>query len=376
MKRTIICVIGTRPEAIKMAPVILALKENPAFRTFVLATGQHTDMLDQALSFFDIKADVNLHIMKDRQTLDHITSRVLVGTGEIYDKEKPDLVLVHGDTTTTLGASMSAFYRKIPVGHVEAGLRSGNLDQPFPEEANRILTDRLTTLFFAPTNNAKDNLLSEKVAETQIFVTGNTVIDALAWTVNEKRGNSPERMYSIPSQAPLILMTAHRRESWGKPLENICEAIQVLLEKLPDVYFLIPLHKNPTVREVIKKFLGNMDRVIFTEPLDYPDFVQAMKRSYLILSDSGGVQEEASYLKKPVLIMRNISERPEAIDHGTGILVGTDKERIVKETLRLFSNGTEYDNLIKRSESPFGYGTAAKKIECYVSNFFNQTSAF
>lgn len=376
MKRTIICVIGTRPEAIKMAPVILALKENPAFRTFVLATGQHTDMLDQALSFFDIKADVNLHIMKDRQTLDHITSRVLVGTGEIYDKEKPDLVLVHGDTTTTLGASMSAFYRKIPVGHVEAGLRSGNLDQPFPEEANRILTDRLTTLFFAPTNNAKDNLLSEKVAETQIFVTGNTVIDALAWTVNEKRGNSPERMYSIPSQAPLILMTAHRRESWGKPLENICEAIQVLLEKLPGVYFLIPLHKNPTVREVIKKFLGNMDRVIFTEPLDYPDFVQAMKRSYLILSDSGGVQEEASYLKKPVLIMRNISERPEAIDHGTGILVGTDKERIVKETLRLFSNGTEYDNLIKRSESPFGDGTAAKKIECYVSNFFNQTSAF
>ena len=371
MTRTIICVIGTRPEAIKMAPVILTLKKNTAYRTLVLATGQHSDMLDQALSFFDIHADENLQIMKARQTLDHITSRVLVGTGEIYDKEKPDLVLVHGDTTTTLGASMSAFYRKIPVGHVEAGLRSGNLEQPFPEEANRVITDRLATLFFAPTDRAKHNLLSENVAEERIFVTGNTVIDALAWTLRQNRGHAPQKEYSLPEDAPLVLMTAHRRESWGEPLKEICKAIKHLLTELPHVYFLIPLHKNPAVRDVIKSCLGKSERVVFTDPLDYPDFIQAMNRSYLILSDSGGVQEEASFLKKPVLIMRNLSERPEAIDEGTGILVGTDKEKIIFETLRLFSNKREYDNLVAGSKSPFGDGTAAEKIEKHIFNFFN-----
>ncbi len=372
MSRKIVCVVGTRPEAIKMAPVILELRNNKEYNTLVLATGQHSDMLDQALSFFDIKADVNLHIMKDRQTLDHITSLVLTGTGKVFDKEHPDMVLVHGDTTTTLGATLSAFYRKIPVGHIEAGLRSWNLDQPFPEEANRVITDRLSTLWFAPTQGAKQNLLQEGADENRIFVTGNTVIDSLSRTVEQHKGSLPEELSGLQQEAPLILVTAHRRESWGQPLVNICEALSEILASVPEIYVLIPLHKNPTVRDVIRKHLGQHKRVIFTEPLEYPDFVQVMNRSYIILSDSGGVQEEASFLRKPVLIMRNLSERPEAIHSGTGILVGTNKDRIVTETLRLLSSREDYDKLVGKSNNPFEDGKASQRILKYIDNFFKK----
>lgn len=372
MSRKIVCVVGTRPEAIKMAPVILELRNNKEYNILVLATGQHSDMLDQALSFFDIKADVNLHIMKDRQTLDHITSLVLTGTGKVFDKEHPDMVLVHGDTTTTLGATLSAFYRKIPVGHIEAGLRSWNLDQPFPEEANRVITDRLSTLWFAPTQGAKQNLLQEGADENRIFVTGNTVIDSLSRTVEQHKGSLPEELSGLQQEVPLILVTAHRRESWGQPLVNICEALSEILASVPEIYVLIPLHKNPTVRDVIRKHLGQHKRVIFTEPLEYPDFVQVMNRSYIILSDSGGVQEEASFLRKPVLIMRNLSERPEAIHSGTGILVGTNKDRIVTETLRLLSSRKDYDKLVGKSNNPFGDGKASQRILKYIDDFFKK----
>ena len=372
MGRKITCVVGTRPEAIKMAPVILSLRAK-GFGVTVLSTGQHSEMLRQALLFFGIRPDVDLSIMKDRQTLDHITSEVIGGTGRFLDgRETQDLVLVHGDTTTTMAACLAAFYRHIPVGHVEAGLRSHDLDRPFPEEANRIITDRLSSLWFAPTEKAAENLRIEGLAQRPgtLYVTGNTVIDALQWTLARKHEICASLRPLEQFSGPMVLMTAHRRESWGQPLEEICSAILDILRWNGEVRFLIPLHKNPLVREVIEARLAGEERVILCEPLDYPDFIWAMNRSVLILSDSGGVQEEASGLKKAVLVMRDLSERPEALETGTALLVGTSRERIRDSAIRILSDDAFREGLLNRGENPFGAGTAAARIVRATSSYF------
>ena len=363
-KKTIVCVVGTRPEAIKMAPVINALRENKNFDVKILATGQHAAMLDQVLDFFKLTADTNLHIMKDRQTLDYITASVLTGAGEYFDEIKPSAVLVHGDTTTTFAAGLAAFYRNIPVGHVEAGLRSGNMRLPFPEEMNRVLADRFVTWGFAPTELAAQNLRSEGMAEDKISVTGNTVIDALFYTVASRTKPECEELKALPEGSPFVLVTAHRRESWGKPLAEICGALTDLIDAHPELWMVIPMHKNPAVREVFHQYLDGRPRVILCDPLDYPDFVWAMNASRFILSDSGGVQEEASAIKKPVLILREVTERPEAVEHGSGVLVGVCRKKITENALRLLEEPEALAAIEKKCEAqPFGDGTASKKIE-------------
>lgn len=373
MKKKIACVVGTRPEAIKMAPVISSLRSVGCVVT-VLSTGQHSQMLNQALSYFEITADVELSIMEERQTLDTITSKVLLGAGDFLDTFSQDLVLVHGDTTTTMAAAMASFYRRIPVGHIEAGLRSHDLERPFPEEANRIITDRLSSLWFAPTARAAKNLENEGlpvVAGKTMFITGNTVIDALLSTLRRKHELCATLEPLVRFSGPLILMTAHRRESWGRPLEAICLAVKDILSMDEDVRILVPLHKNPSVREVIERFLSDEPRVILCEPLDYPDFVWAMNRSALILSDSGGVQEEASGLKKPVLVMRERSERPEAFETGTAMLVGTSRETIVQAVLRILSDNEFRNSLLNRGKNPFGDGTASPKIAESILRYYD-----
>ena len=365
--KKIACIVGTRPEAIKMSVLIHELRRDPEFLVSVLATGQHTDMLTQALEDFGLIADENLSIMRERQSLDHITASVLQGVGEFLDANPQDMILVHGDTSTTFAAALAGFYRHIPVGHVEAGLRSHDLALPFPEEANRVLTDRIAEIFFAPTVGDAENLLREGIAAEKIHVTGNTVIDALYWIL----GRTRETSIDIPEDRPIVLMTAHRRESWGKPLEEICGAVRDVIRERSDVVFVIPLHKNPTVRNVIreclKDFAGN---VIFTEPLGYSEFVKVMNRSEFILSDSGGVQEEASAIDKPVLIMRTVSERPEAITHGTGILVGTGRENIRNEALRLLNEPERMREILAKNTKPFGNGEACRKIHEAVRRYF------
>ena len=371
--KNIACVVGTRPEAIKMAPVILELRKDPEICVTVLATGQHTDMLKQALDDFGITADFNLNIMRNNQTLDHITASVLQGAGEILDANPQDMILVHGDTSTTFAAALAGFYRHVKIGHVEAGLRSHDLSLPFPEEANRVLTDGIADMFFAPTKGAAENLLREGKPESAIYITGNTVIDALYDILRRQKGiDEPEYLSGIGSR-PLILMTAHRRESWGEPLKQICGAVRDIIRARPDVVFLIPLHKNPAVRDVIrgelKDFAGN---VRLTEPLNYPEFVYAMSRSTFILSDSGGVQEEATAIDKPVLIMRTVSERPEAITEGTCILVGTGRENIRDEAVKILNEPEYMAAILIKNTKPFGDGTASVKIHAAVQNFFRR----
>ena len=371
--KSIACIVGTRPEAIKMAPVILELRKDTGLRVSVLATGQHTDMLRQALDDFGIKADYDLHIMRDRQTLDHITSSVLQGVGEYLDANPQDMILVHGDTSTTFAAALAGFYRHIPSGHVEAGLRSGDLSLPFPEEANRVLTDRIAELFFAPTKGSAENLKREGIPQKRIYITGNTVIDALYDILDRRQGMAEPEYLHEAGQRPLILMTAHRRESWGEPLVNICGAVKDVIRERADVMFLIPLHKNPTVRDVIRAELKDFsDNVIFTEPLSYPEFVYAMSRSTFILSDSGGVQEEATGLNKPVLIMRTVSERPEAITEGTCLLVGTDRRNIRGEAMKILNEPEYMAAILSKNTKPFGDGTASVKIHEAVQNFFRR----
>lgn len=351
-----------------MAPVIRVLRENGNFDVTVLATGQHTDMLVQALSHFCIKADVNLNIMRRRQSLDHITSSVLTGVGSFLDGAPQDMILVHGDTSTTLAAALAAFYRHIPIGHVEAGLRSHNMALPFPEEANRVLTDRLASLYFTPTESDAENLRREGVDPRRIYVTGNTVIDALFWTLENLV--QPEVLRELPPETPLVLMTAHRRESWGEPLMRICSAVSELIQQRPYVRVLVPLHKNPEVRDRIQERLGMYPQMLFTEPLSYPDFVSAMNRSLFILTDSGGIQEEATALRKPVLIMRTLSERPEAVTLGTGVLVGTERETILRESLRLLDDAA-YRRSFSDRGMPFGDGSASPRIRDVIGRFFN-----
>ncbi len=362
-RKKIVCVIGTRPEAIKMSPVVTALRKQDAFDVRVLATGQHAAMLDQVLDFFKITADRNLRVMKERQTLDYVTASVLSGAGEYFDMERPAAVLVHGDTTTTFAAGLAAFYRGIPVGHVEAGLRSWNMKLPFPEELNRTLVDKFASWGFAPTEQAADNLRKEGMPEEAISVTGNTVIDALFYTVASQSRPVGGELAALPDGAPFVLVTAHRRESWGKPLEEICFALKDLLAAHKELWMVVPMHKNPAVREIIYKHLGGRDRAILCDPLDYPDFVWAMNRAEFILSDSGGVQEEASAIKKPVLILRDVTERPEAVERGSGILVGVNRQKIRSASLRLLEDADAINEIkLRCAAQPFGDGTASLKI--------------
>jgi UDP-N-acetylglucosamine 2-epimerase (non-hydrolysing) len=370
MKKKKIClVLGTRPEAIKMAPLILTLKNDDLFNVFVLATGQHTDMLLSPLEFFGIIPDFNLEIMREKQSLDYVTSAVLTGVGAILDKILPDIVLVHGDTTTTFSSTLAAFYRKIPVGHVEAGLRSNNIFQPFPEEMNRIMTDKISTFLFAPTSGALKNLYDEGFPQEKVWLTGNTIVDALKLASIKTIIPKNQNLQNIPPDVPMVLVTAHRRESWGDGLYRICSAILEIYKQKNEAWFLIPMHKNPVVRKVFREKLSSRKRIVLCEPLNYPDFIWAMKRSSFIISDSGGIQEEATVLQKNVLVLREETERPEAIQAGTAILVGTDTNAIVSESLNLFSVINKNQQQMQRRENPFGDGNASERIKEVLYSF-------
>ncbi len=359
-------VFGTRPEAIKMCPLILELHKHRKIETKICVTGQHKEMLAQVMEAFGIKADYNLSVMRDKQTLSMITSSILVGIDELLEKEKPDIVLVHGDTTTSFAAGLSAFYHQIPVGHVEAGLRTHNMQSPFPEEFNRQAVDILSDLYFAPTSKAREQLISEGRLENRIFVTGNTVIDALKTTV---RADYENEHLKWAEGSQLILVTAHRRENIGIPMENMFSAIrQVVINNL-DVKVIYPIHKNPKVREIASKYLTGCDRIRIIEPLDVFDFHNFINKSYLILTDSGGIQEEAPSLGKPVLVMRDTTERPEGVEAGTLKLIGTSRENIYLETCKLLYDKEVY-KLMSHANNPYGDGHASEKIVKLLIEYF------
>jgi UDP-N-acetylglucosamine 2-epimerase (non-hydrolysing) len=364
--KKILLVFGTRPEAIKMAPLAIELKKRPELDVKVCVTAQHREMLDQVLNLFELTPEYDLDLMQPGQDLYDITTRALQGLREVFFEAKPDLVLVHGDTTTTFSASLAAFYQKIPVGHVEAGLRTGDIYSPWPEEINRKLTGSLTQLHFAPTEKSKQNLLAENVSNDNIFITGNTVIDALLQVVdivkNDKELNKKfkNQFNFVDSSKKLILVTGHRRESFGGGFERICQALKSLAER-GDVQVVYPVHLNPNVKEPVDRILAGVKNVHLVEPLDYLPFVYLMSRSYLILTDSGGVQEEAPSLGKPVLVMRDTTERPEAIQAGTVKLVGTDLNYIVKEAINLLDNEEEY-KMMSIAHNPYGDGKACSRI--------------
>jgi len=368
MKR-IMLVFGTRPEAIKMCPLVKEFQKYPEeFETLVCVTGQHREMLDQVLQIFGVKPDFDLNIMKQGQDLYDVTSRVLLGMRDVLDEAKPDVVLIHGDTTTSMAAAMAAFYRQIPVGHVEAGLRTHNIYSPWPEEMNRQITGRIATYDFAPTPLSLQNLLDEGVDPEKITVTGNTVIDALHWVVENiiKKGYVPQdpSVASLPRGGRrLVLITGHRRENFGEGFISMCTAIRDLALKYPDVDFVYPMHLNPNVRKPIRAVFGEekRDNLFFIEPLDYLDFVYLMSRSYLVLTDSGGIQEEAPGLGKPVLVMRDTTERPEALEAGTVRLVGTDYSRIMAEVSALMDDPDHYQAM-SQAVNPYGDGHACPRI--------------
>ncbi len=366
MKRRVLSVVGTRPEAIKMAPVIKALAAAPGFDSALCATGQHQTMLNQALDLFALTPQFDLALMKDGQTLTDITKGVMAGVGRVIAEWKPDVVLVHGDTTTALAAALAAFYAQVAIGHVEAGLRTNDLTRPWPEEMNRRTIDGMADYLFAPTDSAHANLIAENLGRRSIVVTGNTVVDALKIIAARLegdavlRGELGRRFAFLDSGRRLILVTGHRRESFGGGFEVICRALLRLAER-GDVDILYPVHLNPNVREPVKRLLGNQPNVHVVEPSDYVSFVYLMMRSYLILTDSGGVQEEAPSLAKPVLVMREVTERPEALASGIVRLVGVDEDRIVGETARLLDD-TAFYSAAARADNPFGDGRAAGRI--------------
>ena len=379
-------VFGTRPEAIKMAPLVKCLQQrDDEFEPIVCVTGQHREMLDQVLKIFDIKPNYDLNIMKAGQDLYDITTRVLLGMRDVLSQVKPDVVLVHGDTTTSTATALAAFYQQIPVGHVEAGLRTHNIYSPWPEEMNRQITGRISTLDFAPTALSRQNLLDEGVGEEHIFVTGNTVIDALHIVVNKIKNDNKlsesisasllEQGYDVKrleSDRKLVLITGHRRENFGDGFLNICNAIKHLSEKYPHVDFVYPMHLNPNVRKPIHKIFGdnlnNLGNLFFIEPLEYLDFVFLMNKSSIVLTDSGGIQEEAPGLGKPVLVMRDTTERPEALDAGTVKLVGTDYNKIVDNVSLLLDDENEY-SIMSRANNPYGDGKASPRIAEALLNF-------
>ena len=372
MKKKILCVVGTRPEAIKMAPVVLALQKETGVEVKTVATAQHREMLDQVLNLFKIVPEYDLNLMRPGQDLTDITSNVLLGMRDVLRQWRPDWVLVHGDTTTTCSAAQAAYYEKIPVGHVEAGLRTGNIYSPWPEEMNRRIAGVITTLHFAPTTLARENLLKENVPAERIRVTGNTVIDALHAVVARIKGDATleltlaDQFRFLTPGKRLILVTGHRRENFGDGFERICQALLELGEQA-DVEILNPVHLNPNVQEPVRRVLGNCPNVHLIEPLDYLPFVYLMNRSYLIITDSGGVQEEAPSLGKPVLVMRDTTERPEAVEAGTVKLVGTDTEAIVREATTLLNDSNAYDTM-SRAHNPYGDGQASGRIVAALKN--------
>ena len=361
-KLRILAVCGTRPDTVKMAPVISELKRHPDRVELVLAvTGQHREMLAQVLEAFDLHPDFDLGIMTARQTLTQITTRALEGLDNVISQVKPALVLAQGDTTTTFAASLAAFYNKTPFGHVEAGLRTDDKYDPFPEEINRRLTSAMADLHFAPTELARANLLAEGVGQESIFVTGNTVIDALLSIAAREHEFEDERVAAAAGSGRIVLVTAHRRENWGQPMRDVCRAVKEIVARNPDVTVVFPVHKNPIVRETVFPELEDAERVILIEPPDYVPFVHLMKESYIILTDSGGVQEEAPSLGKPVLVLRKTTERPEGVEAGNAKLVGTDVGVIVDQTCKLLGDRSAYDAMA-RVENPYGDGHAAERI--------------
>lgn len=376
-------VFGTRPEAIKMAPLVKKLQaEKDSFETIVCVTGQHREMLDQVLEIFEITPDYDLNIMRKGQDLYDVTSRVLTGMRDVLTEAKPDIVLVHGDTTTSTAAALAAFYQQIPVGHVEAGLRTHNIYSPWPEEMNRQLTGRIATYHFSPTQLSRTNLLQENVGEEKIHVTGNTVIDALYWVIDKMQKNAALRekteqqvaeagydVKRLSTNRRLVLITGHRRENFGDGFINICTAIRDLAQRYPDVDFVYPMHLNPNVRkpihEVFGEDLGGRENLFFIEPLEYLSFVCLMKYADIVLTDSGGIQEEAPGLGKPVLVMRDTTERPEALDAGTVRLVGTDYQKIVSEVSLLLNDKGTYDAM-SHAVNPYGDGHACERISAIL----------
>jgi UDP-N-acetylglucosamine 2-epimerase (non-hydrolysing) len=361
--KNILFVFGTRPEAIKLAPVIQACYQYPKqLNVRICLSGQHKEMLYQVMDFFQLNADYDLELMKPDQTLFDITADGLRLIEDVLDKFNPNLVIVQGDTTTTFVAALAAFYKKIKVAHVEAGLRSFDKYSPFPEEINRKMTSSITDLHFAPTQKAIDNLNNENI-RSNIFLTGNTVIDALLWAVDKVRSdNSYQKLFAdLDLNKKIILITGHRRESFGKPFENICNAILILTEKYPDAQFVYPVHLNPNVQKIVYEKLGGLKNIFLITPLDYPHLVWLMDKCYFVITDSGGIQEEAPSLGKPVLVIRDVTEREEGITAGTAILVGTSTEKITSEAIRLMEDKSAYEKMSK-AVNPYGDGNSAKKI--------------
>ena len=362
-KIKVMTVFGTRPEAIKMAPVVLELKKYPDLITPIVAvTAQHRDMLDQVLNLFNIKPDYDLNIMAQGQTLFDITTKAMNGLNEVLSKEKPDIVLVHGDTTTTFAGALAAYYHETAVGHVEAGLRTYNKYSPFPEEMNRKLTGAIADLHFAPTDTASGNLKAEGTKEDKIFVTGNTVIDALHKTVTDDFKFDDEKLTNIDYENKrIILVTTHRRENLGEPMRHVYKALKDIVNEFDDVEIVFPVHKNPKVREVVNEELGNIKAVHLIDPLDYEPFANLMHRAFLVLTDSGGIQEEAPSLGKPVLVLRDTTERPEAVKAGTVKLIGTERQKVYEETKYLLTDHDEYQRMANTC-NPYGDGKASKRI--------------
>ncbi len=365
--KKILVVFGTRPEAIKMAPLIHILHESAYFDPVVIATAQHRQMLDQVLQIFDIKIDYDLDLMRPNQTLAGLTSRLIVALEEVVKEIKPSALLIQGDTTTVLSSSIVAFYNNIPIGHVEAGLRTKNLRNPFPEEMNRVVTGHLANWHFVPTQSSLKNLLDEGVPASNVFMTGNTVIDALLMARRQMKKNTRKTF----DGRRMLLVTVHRRENFGKPISHICAAILKLLACNPTLDVLFPVHPNPNVAPVVHALLGNHPQIELCAPLDYLSFIAAMEAAYIILSDSGGVQEEAPALGKPVLVLREETERPEAISFGVAELVGTDSERIVNRVQRLLNDADAYKKMA-RGASPYGDGSAARKIVGILEKIFTE----
>ena len=369
--KKILIVFGTRPEAIKMAPLIKEFqKDTLNFETKVCVTAQHREMLDQVLDLFKIIPNYDLNIMRSGQDLYDITSNILLEIKPVLESFKPDVVLVHGDTATTFATSLAAYYQKIKIGHVEAGLRTGDLYSPWPEEGNRRLTGILTNYHFSPTNTNKNNLLDEGVSKSSVFVTGNTVIDALQLVVNRIKNDEILRLKIENTifqsgfqelDSKFILVTGHRRENFGRGFLNICKALKILVEKNPDINILYPVHLNPNVRKPVNELLSNVSNIKLVEPFQYEEFIYLMSKSYLILTDSGGIQEEAPSLGKPVLVMRDATERPEAVEAGTVKLVGSDQDNIIKEVQKLLNDKSEYQKMSK-AHNPYGDGNASEKI--------------
>ena len=371
MKKKIITIFGTRPEAIKMAPLVKELEKREEIESKVCVTAQHREMLDQVLEYFEIKPDFDLNIMKSKQSLTGITNRVLEGLEEVFIKEKPDMILVHGDTTTTFAGALAAFYQQIKVGHVEAGLRTFDKYFPFPEEMNRKLTGSLADLHFAPTKGSKNNLLREGINENDIYITGNTVIDAMLHTVKEDYKFENEELNKIDYvNKKVIMLTAHRRENWGEGIENICTALNKIVEDNKDVELVYLVHLNPVVKDVVHARLGGNDRIHLLPPLDTKETHNLMNKCFMVMTDSGGLQEEAPHLGKPVLVLRDVTERPEAVAYGTVKLVGTDIEKILSEANELIQNREAYEKMSK-SVNPYGDGKASERIADAILRYFD-----